>query len=89
MGLAFGSRSEEAGIFLLNMFSMRLEMVLAFVFGKIFGVGSLLCKRLFRNSTVLPEIRMLLSPFIFRFVMTKFIGILILFEQLKAGSWSP
>ena len=89
MGLAFGSRSEEVGICLLNMFSMRLEMVLAFVFGRIFGVVNLLYKWPSQNFTALPEIRMLSSPVIFRFVMTKFIGILILFEQLKIGSWSP
>jgi hypothetical protein len=89
MGLAFGSISVRAGIFFLNMLSMRLEMVLTSGFGKIFGVVSLLCKRFFRISIVLLKTKMLSSPLIFRFVMTKFIGVWILLEQLKIGSLSP
>ena len=59
MGLASGSISKGAGIILLNMLSMRLEMVHASIFGKIFGVVSLLCKRFFRNCFVLLETKML------------------------------
>ena len=49
-------------------------------FWKIFGVVSLPCKRFSWISIVLLETKMLLSPLIFRFVMTKFIGIWILLE---------
>ena len=59
MGLASGSISEGAGIFLLRILSMRLEMVHASISGKIFGVVSLLCKKFFRNSIVLLETKML------------------------------
>ncbi len=89
MGLASGSISEGAGIFFLNMLGMRLEMVLTSGFGKIFGVVSLPCKRFSRISIVLLETKMLLSLLVFRFVMTKFIVIWILLEQLKIGSLSP